>query len=304
MPGPPTVADQQSERAAERTDPTLIRVRDLVYKVCGIYMPDNKFYFLNDRCDRRVKALKMDSLRTYYDALTLGADREAEIRNLLNEITVGETCFFRNPQQLSALRKIILPKIMEAKKKLSFTRLKIWSAGSSTGEEPYTLAMMLLEDSATMLKDWKWEINATDLNDHSLAKCKEGVYPSYAVRNTEPYYLQKYFRADGQNFALVPEVKSRVTFTRLNLHDESKMLFMKGYDVIFCANVLIYFDGTSKRRTVHHFYNGLMPGGYFFVGASESLYGVSEEFRLVHFPGATAYYHPLLREEVADERPR
>jgi chemotaxis protein methyltransferase CheR len=163
---------------------------------------------------------------------------------------------------------------------------------------------MLLEDSATMLKDWKWEINATDLNDHSLAKCKEGVYPNYAVRNTEPYYLQKYFRPDGQNFALVPEVKSRVTFTRLNLHDESKMLFMKGYDVIFCANVLIYFDGASKRRTIHHFYNGLMPGGYFFVGTSESLYGVSEEFRLVHFPGATAYYRPLLREEVADERPR
>jgi chemotaxis protein methyltransferase CheR len=303
MPGPPIVADQKAERSAERTDPTLIRIRDLIYKVCGIYLPDNKFYFLNDRCDRRVKALKMDSLRPYFDALTLGLDREAEIRNLLNEITVGETCFFRNPQQLNALRKIILPKIIETKKK-PFARLKVWSAGSSTGEEPYTLAMVLLEESAGLLKDCKWEINATDLNDHSLAKCKEGVYPSYAVRNTEPYYLQKYFRQEGQTYPLTSEVKSRVTFTRLNLHDESKMLFMKGYDIIFCANVLIYFDGASKRRTVHHFYNGLMPGGYFFVSHSESLYGVSDEFRLVHFPGATAYYRPSLREEVAHERPR
>jgi len=304
MPVPPTITDQQVESAAERVDPTLIRVRDLIYKVCGIYLPDNKFYFLNDRCDRRLKALKLDFLGSYYDALTTGSDRETEIRSLLNEITVGETCFFRNPQQLSALRKVVLPKIMESKAKLSFTRLKIWSAGSSTGEEPYTLAMILLEESASMLKGWNWEITATDLNDYSLAKCREAVYGSYAVRNTEPYYLQKYFQSQGQSYALIPEVKNRVSFSRLNLHDESKMLFMKGFDAIFCANLLIYFDGASKRRTVHHFYNGLMPGGYFFVGHSESLYGVSDEFRLVHFPGATAYYRPSFWEEVSDERPR
>ena len=173
MPVPPTVAEQQTESTLERTDPTLIRLRDLIYKVCGIYLPDNKFYFLNDRSDRRIKALKLDSLRSYYEALTTGPDREAEIRSLFNEITVGETCFFRNPQQLAALRKVVLPKIMESKSKLSFTRLKIWSAGSSTGEEPYTLAMMFLEDSGSQLKGWTWEIVATDLNDHSLAKCRE-----------------------------------------------------------------------------------------------------------------------------------
>ncbi len=294
----PTVADKTTERPVEPLDPTLVRVRDLIYKVCGIYLPDNKFYFLNDRCDRRLKLLKLDSLRPYYDMLTTGPDRDAEIRNLLNEVTVGETCFFRNPPQLTAFRKIVLPKIVEGKSKLSYTRLKIWSAGSSTGEEPYTLAMVMLEESATFLKGWTWDITATDLNDNSIAKCKEGVYGAYAIRNTEPYYLQKYFQQQGEVHTVTPEVKKRVTFSRLNLHDESKMLFMKGFDAIFCANVLIYFDGASKRRTVHHFYNGLMPGGYFFVSHSESLYSVSDEFRLVHFPGATAYYRPYLKEEV------
>lgn len=292
MAGSPTVLDSKSERLAAAPDPHLVRVRDLIYKVCGIYLPDNKFYFLRDRAARRLKALQTESVREYYELLTAGPDREAEIRNLLNEITVGETCFFRNPQQLSALRKVILPKIMEAKAKLSFTRLKIWSAGSSTGEEPYTLAMIMLEDSAPMLKGWSWEIVATDLNDNSLAKCKEGIYDSYALRNTEPYYQQKYFNQQGQTFAIAAEVKKKVTFSRLNLQDESKILFMKGNDVVFCANVLIYFDGASKRRTVHHFYNSLLPGGYFFLGHSESLYGVNDEFRLVHFPGATAYCRP------------
>ena len=286
------IADQQTERANAPPEPSLARVRDLVYKVCGIYLPDNKFYFLNDRCGRRLKSLKQDSLRAYYDMLTTGSDRDTEIRNLLNEITVGETCFFRSPQQLSALQKIVLPKIMEAKSKLSFTRLKLWSAGTSTGEEPYTLAMMLLEESATTLKKWTWEIIATDLNDRSLAKANEGVYDTYSLRNTPAYFQQKYFRPQGQEFAISAEVKKHVTFSRLNLLDESKLLFMKGNDIIFCANVLIYFDGASKRRTVHHFYNSLLPGGYFFLGHSESLYGVNDEFHLVHFPGATAYHRP------------
>ena len=151
MAGSPTVLDSKGERLTGAPDPHLVRVRDVIYKVCGIYLPDNKFYFLRDRAARRLKALQTESVREYYELLTMGSDREAEIRNLLNEITVGETCFFRNPQQLNALRKVILPKIMEAKAKLSFMRLKIWSAGSSTGEEPYTLAMIMLEDSATTL---------------------------------------------------------------------------------------------------------------------------------------------------------
>lgn len=289
-----TTIVQHNDEASAPPDPTLIRIRDLIYKSCGIFMPDNKFYFLKDRCSRRLKTVTTDSLRAYYEMLTTSSDRDAEVRNLLNEITVGETCFFRSPQQISALRKVVLPQVMAPKEKLSFRRLKIWSAATSTGEEPYTLAMVLLEEADKLLKGWSWEINATDLNDNSLTKAKEGIYDTYSLRNIPPYFRQKYFQARGQEFAISPEVKKHVVFSRLNLHDESKMLFMQGYDIVFCANCLIYFDGASKRRTVHHFYNSLVTGGYFFTGQSESLYGVSDEFHLVHFPGATAYMRPSI----------
>ncbi|HYA89453.1 MAG TPA: CheR family methyltransferase [archaeon] len=291
MSTPSILAERRTERDGP-PDPVLIKIRDLIYKVCGIYMPDNKFYFLNDRCARRTKVVDTASLPEYYEMLTSGPDRDAEIRNLLNEITVGETCFFRNPQQLAALRKTVIPKIMAAKSALSFMRLKIWSAGCSTGEEPYTLAMLFLEESLTLLKGWTWEIIATDLNDRSVSKAREGVYDNYSLRNTPLPFRQKYFKERGSDFAIADEVKKRVSFSRLNLLDESKLLFMKGIDVIFCANVLIYFDGASKRRTIHHFFNSLLPGGYFFLGHSESLFGVTDEFRLVHFPGATAYLRP------------
>jgi chemotaxis protein methyltransferase CheR len=291
MSGAPTILEpQQTDRGNLPPDPNLIRLRDLVYKVCGIYMPDNKFYFLRDRCNRRLKELGTNSLAAYYDALRACPGGDAEMRSLLNEITVGETCFFRNIQHHNALRRIVLPKIMAAKTRLSFPRLKLWSAGCSTGEEPYTLAMMLLEDSTVALKAWTWEIIATDLNDRSLARAKEGVYDAHAVRNVEPTLMQKYFQPQGRDFAISPEVKKRVSFSRLNLLDESKILFQKGIDLISCSNVLIYFDSASKRRTVRHFYNSLLPGGYLFLGHSESLYGVSDDFHLVHFPGATAYH--------------
>jgi len=236
--------------------------------------------------------MKVGTLREYLDIITRGASRDAEIRNLLNEITVGETCFFRSLAQLDALRKSVLPKIMATKTKIPYLRLKLWSCGCSTGEEPYTLAMLMMEDSAGPLKGWTWEIIATDLNDRSLARAKEGIYDSYALRNTPAHFQQKYFEPRDEKFAISEDVKRRVAFSRLNLRDESKLLFMKSNDVICCANVLIYFDGESKSRVVSHFYNNLLPGGYLFLGHAESLYGVSDDFHLVHFPGATAYLRP------------
>jgi chemotaxis protein methyltransferase CheR len=285
-----TAVQEPPKQALAPANPALFRLRDLIYKVCGIYQPDNKFYFLEDRCMRRVKALRLGSIREYLDVLTTSADRDSEMRNLLNEITVGETCFFRSTAQIEALRKIILPKLVESKQRLSFTRLKFWSAGCSTGEEPYTLAMIVLEEMAGLLKGWTCEILATDLNERSVEKAKQGVYDQYALRNTSPYFRNRYFVENGSTAAIRDEVKKLVSFNRLNLSDESKILFMRGMDLVCCANVLIYFDGASKRRTVHHFFNSLLPGGYFFLGHSESLYGINDEFQLVHFPGASAYY--------------
>jgi chemotaxis protein methyltransferase CheR len=270
-------------------DAHLVSIRDLVYREAGIFHPDNKLRLLEERCGRRMKELKVATPHEYLQQLTKSATRQSELIALLNEITIGETCFFRNLPQLDALRKIVIPKIAEAKSKQPLRRLRIWSAGCSTGEEPYTLRMLLQEEAGTLLKDWAIEILATDLNERSLAHATAALYNSYSTRNLTASYRQKYFVPAGDQLQVHPLARTHVSFSRLNLSDEARMAFMKNMDIIFCCNVLIYFDLASKQRVIQHFYNNLLPHGYLFLGHSESLYGVNDDFRLVHFPGATAY---------------
>jgi chemotaxis protein methyltransferase CheR len=270
-------------------DATLVRIRDLIYEVAGIFQPDNKIRMLQDRCAKRMQALGVSSTRDYYDCLTIKPIRQAELVSLLNEITIGETCFFRNQPQLDGIRNIVLPKIMEARANLPLRHLRIWSAGCSTGEEPYTLSMLMLEETAERMKGWTFEILATDLNERSLAHAQHGGYGAYSTRNLSAYFRNKYFVARNDSLYVNPEVKGHVKFSRVNLSDSSRMAFMKGLDLVLCCNVLIYFDGASKRRVIQHFYNNLLPHGYLFLGHAESLYGISEDFRLVHLPSATAY---------------
>ena len=269
-------------------DPELVRIRDLIYQVAGIFHPDTKLRLLFDRCGRRMKELKAASLREYFEHLTLKPTRQTELIALLNEITIGETCFFRSQPQLDALRQIILPKIVAAKAGLPIPRLRIWSAGCSTGEEPYTLSMVTKEESQR-LQDWTVEILATDLNEHSLAHACNASYSAYSTRYVTPLYQQKYFVPVGNELQLQLSARKGVSFTRLNLSDDARMALMTGMDLIFCCNVLIYFDIASKRRVIEHFYKNLLPHGYLFLGQTESLYGVNDQFRLIHLPGATAY---------------
>ncbi len=283
---------------ADLKDPGLIKLRDLIYRVSGIYHQEVKFYLLATRARRRMAVLKSPNFSDYLDHLTARPNRDAEMRNLLNEITIGETYFFRSPAQIDALTKIIVPKLTSMKSKQSFKKIRVWSAGCSTGEEPYSLSILLMEQLAAKGKDWSYEILATDLNDNSITKCKEGVYGDYAVRNLTPDRRSRYFIAEGNNFRVNEAVRAGVKFERLNLQDQTKMLFMKGFDLIFCCNVLIYFDGAAKKRTVDHFYNGLIPGGYFFLGECETLFGIYDQFRLMHFPGTTGYYKQNPAEEV------
>jgi chemotaxis protein methyltransferase CheR len=294
---PQTLAAPPAPTKAElAVDPVLRQIRDLVYKVSGIYKAEDKLYLLADGCGRRMKQLSVRTPREYWNHLTMQPKRDGELRQLLNEITIGETCLFRSQPQLDALRNVILPEIVaEASKQIS-KRLRIWSAGCSTGEESYTLAMSLLEESRRLLKGWTVEILATDLNDRSLEAAKAGVYGDYALRSTPDYFKRKYFSAvDGNKLQVRPEVKKLITFSRLNLQDDSKMLFVKGIDLIFCCNVLIYFDGTSKAKVIRHFFSNLSAGGYLFLGTSESLMKLNDQFHLVHFPGTIGYWKPSRR---------
>lgn len=271
-------------------DPAYLKIRDVIYRISGIYQPEEKLYLLQSRCARRMTAVGAKSPSEYLEHLTSRGNRDAELRLLLNEITIGETYMFRHPPQLEALRTVILPQVMQAKGAMGFKRLRFWSAGCSTGEEPYTLAMFLLQEKEKQLAGWTFDILATDLNDDSLNTARAGVYGDYALRNVSEAQRQKYFKVhDEKRLQVGDQLKSLIRFDRVNLSDDSKMVFLKGMDVIFCCNVLIYFDLASKKRVVQHFYSNLLPNGYLFLGHAESLFQVDNAFRLVHFPGATAY---------------
>jgi len=280
-----------SESAEDVKDAAYLKIRDVIYRISGIYHAEEKLYLLASRCKRRMSAIGAKTPAEYLDQLTMGGNREAELRLLLNEITIGETYMFRSPPQIEALRNVILPQMVQEKSALGFKRLRLWSAGCSTGEEPYTLAMFLLEESAKLLAGWTFDILATDLNDRSLAAAKEGVYGEYALRSTSELLRKKYFRQhDEKRLQVTEHLKSIVRFDRVNLSDDSKMTFLKGMDLILCCNVLIYFDLASKRKVMQHFYSNLLPGGYLFLGHAESLYQVDDRFQLVHFPGAIGYW--------------
>ncbi len=263
-------------------------LRDFIYNLCGMYFHTTKKYFLESRLSKRMEATGTKTAMDYYGLLKSPRGGE-ELRFLLDEVTTNETYFFRCVPQLNAIETKFLPEIVEAKSKMGFRKLRIWSAASSSGEEAYTLAMILLEKRATILKDWIIEIIGTDINETVVAQAKEGVYNAYSVRNVPDLYKRKYLKEEGGKFILSPEVKKFVTFNKMNLYDDTKMVFMKSFDFIFCANVLIYFDLASKSKVVQHFYNNLQPYGYFFVGQSESLHGVNDKFKTVHFPGGFGY---------------
>jgi chemotaxis protein methyltransferase CheR len=273
-------------------DPSYRKIRDLIYRSSGIYHADEKLYLLAARCTRRLSVLNLRSPSDYLQFLT-GPGKEQEQRLLLNEITIGETYMFRSPAQLEALKNVILPQLIAAKSALGFKRLRLWSAGCSTGEESYTLAMFMLEETEKRLAGWTFDITATDLNDNSLATAKAGIYGEYALRSTTGLLRRKYFKPhDEKRLQASDQLKSVIHFDRVNLNDDGKMLFHKGMDLIFCCNVLIYFDLASKRKVVQHFHSNLVPGGYLFLGHAESLYQVDDHFHLVHFPGTIGYWKP------------
>jgi len=276
-------------------DPAYLKIRDAIYQISGIYQAEEKLYLLASRCARRMSAVNAKTPTEYLEHLTVRTNREAELRLLLNEITIGETYMFRSPPQLAALRDVILPQIVQTKNAMGFKRLHLWSAGCSTGEEPYTLAMFLREESEKMLAGWTFDILATDLNDNSLTAAKAGIYGEYSLRSTTEPLRRRYFKPhDEKRLQATDQLKSLIRFERVNLNDDSKMTFLKGMDLIFCCNVLIYFDLASKRKVMQHFYSNLLPGGYLFLGHAESLYQVDDRFHLVHFPGAIGYWKPPL----------
>lgn len=258
------------------TDEVFKQFRDFIYEKCGIFIPDNKKYFLENRLGRRIQEKNLKSYEDYLYNLKYDTDR-SEINKLFDLITTNETFFFREPQHFDVFKGELLNRITEENARSGRRDIKVWSAACSTGEEPYTIAILFNEK--TELNLFKKEIYASDISESVLRSANSGIYGSYSIRNVPEQYLNKYFKNTDQQYSLSNTVKAMVKYMRINLIDEKDVRSLRGIDIIFCRNVLIYFDEKAKQKAVSLMYDALRPGGYLIIGTSESLHNVTRAFR-------------------------
>lgn len=267
-------------------------LRDLVYSHCGLWFDDQNEYLLEKRLSRRLAAHQLKSYREYYQFLRFNRKREHELEEIMDLLTTNETYFFREEYQLKAFAEEIIPEFCAAKGTKDLRRIRVWSAGCSTGEEPYTIAMLLLEMDC--LRDWKIEIIGTDISQRVLQHARRGIYGMSAFRSTDDYFRRKYFeqQQDG-SYRVMDNVRKLVTISHLNLLDSTRMRMLGSFDLIFCRNVIIYFDQAAKKKVVESFHQVLRESGYLMLGHSESLMNLTTLFTLRHFKNDMVYQKPL-----------
>jgi chemotaxis protein methyltransferase CheR len=264
-------------------------LRDLIRDYCGIYFNDDSRYLLEKRLSRRVRSHHLSSFRDYYRFLLYDKSRDEELSLIMDILTVNETYFFREQGQLKTFSEEILLELKGINREKK--RLRIWSAGCSTGEEPYTLAMLVIERG--YFYGWDIEIFGSDINQRVLQVARNGVYRKNSFRTTDEYFLKKYFKEENGIFRISNSVKQFVNFSHLNLLDPFKAKFIGIMDVVFCRNVLIYFDQTSKKKVTETFHDRLVDGGYLLLGHAESLINVTTAFTLRHFKYDMVYQKPV-----------
>jgi chemotaxis protein methyltransferase CheR len=263
---------------------------DFIYRKAGIRFELKKMYFISKRIQRRMEELGVETPAEYIRFLRFSDRDGLEFQKLVNLLTVNETYFFRDFSQLQAFGEHCLPEVAERKAARGDMTLRIWSAGCSTGEEPYTLAIILLE----MLDDsrkWDIEILASDIDQNVLARAREAHYGARSLKDVPPEYLERYFIKSGNgHHSVSPRLRKLIRFEHLNLAEKEKLRQKRGFDFIFCRNVLIYFDDVSRKQLVDSFYVSLDRGGYIFLGSSESVGRITTGFQLKRAGGYLVYY--------------
>lgn len=272
-------------------DEEFLQLRDLIYDHCGLYFDSDNRYLLEKRLAVRLQALHLPTFRDYFYYLRYDRGHEQEMSNIMDLLTTNETYFFRETFQLKAFTEEIIPELVAAKSKRGDRTIRIWSAGCSSGEEPYTLAMLLLETPA--LKGWRVEIVGTDISQRVLQMARKGVYGGSAFRATEDRFIGRYFSRQEDGCRICDEVRGLVSFSQLNLFDQTRLALLGKMDAVFCRNVIIYFDLAAKKRVVDLFAKTLMPGGFLLLGHSESLMNITTQFTLRHFVNDMVYQKPL-----------
>ncbi len=283
-----------TEDIVELPDDVFRLMRDFIRDYCGLYFDDSSKYLLERRLSRRVRLHQFNTFLDYYRFLSYDRRREAELVEVVDSLTTNETYFFREEAQLRAFRDEILPEIIGPGCQKT---LKVWSAGCSTGEEPYTVGMILSE--AGFLGGAEVEIIGSDINQKVLTAARRGVYRRGSFRVIKDDMMRKYFKEESPgSFRISDDIKKLVTFSHLNLFDPYRLSFLRGFDVIFCRNVMIYFDPESKKKLIKMFYDKLSPGGYLLLGHAESLLNVTTAFRLVHLRNDMVYQKPVSVREA------
>jgi len=266
-------------------DDVFRQMRDQIYKRTGMYFNESSKYLLQKRLSPRAKELNFDSFQKYFYFLQYDPRSESEFDQIFDLITTNETYFFREPAQLAAFTEEIVPELLARR---SLRRIRIWSAGCSSGEEPYSIAMLLQE--AGLYEKGSFEIFASDLNQTVLHRARRGVYRENAFRATSPSIREKYFTKEPEgSWKISDDIRNRVSFGRLNIYDEGRVALLGALDVVFCRNVIIYFDDASKKIVINNFYNRLVDGGYLLLGHSESLISLSTQFKLKHLKNDMVY---------------
>jgi len=263
-------------------------IRDLIYSHCGLYFDQDSKYLLDKRLARRLTLHNLAGFRDYYQFLKYDRSKDEELSDIMDILTTNETYFFRESFQLKAFTEEILPELKSLKERER--TLRIWSAGCSTGEEPYTIAMLILEQG--LFPGWRVEIVGSDISQRVVQHARKGIYGKSSFRCTDEKYQKRFFTETPEGYRICDEVRELVSISHMNLFDANRLALLGKMDLIFCRNVIIYFDLASKKRVIDSFYTTLRDGGFLLLGHSESLMNLSTAFALRHLKNDMVYQKP------------
>lgn len=263
-------------------------LRDLFSERLGVWFGPESRLSLERRLRERLTLRGLTSFGDYYQLLRYGPAGDTEWDEAAELLTTHETYFFREDYQLRAFKNELLPDLAERGR--ARRRLQVWSAGCSTGEEAYTIAMLVLESG--LFTDWEVRIYGSDLSKRCIAQARRGIYGAASFRTTPDEVKQRWFLPHADGWSVSPQVRALCHFGQMNLLDEERTLLVGRSDVIFCRNVLIYFDAPARRRVIDMFHERLVPGGVLLLGHAESLLNVSTAFELLHLKEDLVYRKP------------
>jgi chemotaxis protein methyltransferase CheR len=255
-----------------------------------MYFDQSSKYILEKRLFHRLSDLNLPTFYDYYHFLKYNRNKEQELMDIMDVLTTNETYFFRESFQLTAFTDEIIPELIKSKTVRGNRSLRIWSAGCSTGEEPYTIAMLL--STIPELTGWKIEIIGTDISQKVLQMARRAVYGKSSFRATEESDLHRFFHQQDDGYKVNDSIREIVTISHLNLFDTHRLNMLGKVDLIFCRNVIIYFDQAAKKRVIESFHSSLYDGGFLLLGHSESLMNISTMFTLRHFTNDMIYQKP------------